>query len=180
MNRPSPYRLDNDYWIASDAASNLIKQAGTLSGRHIRDGMLRMQFNREMSYYAKSLINDVERGKRTSQHVVIEMKREQRSLLDQGIEITQKGAGVIAGALQIATGATICYGSAMTLCAVAGIPMMAHGANNVYENTKNILEGRLDNEGPVRKGYQAVATTLGKTNQAGNIAYGTADIGLSI
>ena len=42
----------------------------------------------------------------------------------------RKGIGVIAGALQFATGAGICYASVGTLCLLAGIPIMAHGANN--------------------------------------------------
>ena len=91
----------------------------------------------------------------------------------------QKGAGTIAGAMQVVTGAGICYASVGTLCLVAGVPMMAHGANNVYENARNLLTDRTNTEGPVRKGYQAVAKALGCGEREGNIAYGAIDLGLS-
>lgn len=139
-----------------------------------------MQFNREMAYYAKCIVDDVAEGKKTPKEALLEMKREQRSLLDQGVELARRGAGAIAGALQIASGAGVCYVSAMTLCAVAGIPLMAHGANNIYENGRNLWDGRSDAEGPVRKSYQEVAKVLGKSVHEGNIAYGAVDVGLSL
>lgn len=179
--RPSPCRPDDhEYWLVSEAASSLTKQACTLSGRHINDGMLRMQFNRELAYYAKRVVDDVATGRRTPEDALREMKDEQSSLVSQGFEVAKKGAGAIAGALQIATGASICYGSAGLLCVVAGAPLIAHGANNIYENGQNLLTGRNDAQGPVRKGYQAAASAMGGSIHDGNIAYGTADIGLSL
>lgn len=179
--RPSPCRPDDhEYWLVSEAASSLTKQACTLGGRHINDGMLRMQFNRELAYYAKRVVDDVATGRKTPEDALREMKNEQSSLVSQGFEITKKGAGFIAGALQIATGATICYGSAGLLCVVAGAPMIAHGANNIFENGQNFWTGRNDAQGPLRKGYQTAASALGATAQDGNIAYGAIDISLSI
>lgn len=180
MSRPSPYRLDYDYWVVSDAASTLIKQGCTLSARHIKDGGLRMQFNREIAFYAKSVVDGVATGKKTPSEALLEMKKEQRDLLDQGTQVLMKGAGLIAGALQVATGASICYGSAGLLCVVAGVPLMAHGANNIYENGRNLWQGRSDTDGPVRKGYQAVAEAAGRKPHEGNVMYGTVDIGLSV
>lgn len=58
--------------------------------------------------------------------------------------------------------------------------MIAHGANNIYENGENLLTGRSDSEGWVRKGYQAVAKSMGGSMRDGNIAYGVSDIGLSV
>lgn len=58
--------------------------------------------------------------------------------------------------------------------------MMAHGANNIYENGRNLLEDRTDTEGPVRKGYQAIAKSVGYEAREGNLAYSTADLGLSV
>lgn len=73
----------------------------------------------------------------------------------------RKGIGVIAGALQFATGAGICYASVGTLCLLAGILIMAHGANNMYENGRNMLEGHSDTVGPVRTGYRGAAQSSG-------------------
>ena len=168
-----------DYWMVSAAAGKLGSQASTLGVRHIKDGTLRLQFNREVAYYAKSIVNDVSQGKKSPEQGLKELKDEQNSLLSQSWEIAQKGAGTIAGAMQIVTGAGICYASAGTLCLVAGVPMMAHGANNVYENARNLLNDRTDTEGPVRKGYQVAAKAVGYGEREGNIAYGATDLGLS-
>lgn len=87
--------------------------------------------------------------------------------------------GAIAGALQFAAGAGICYGSAGTLCLFAGAPLMAHGANNAYENGRNLWEGRSDIQGPVRRGYLEAAKMVGGGAFEGDMAYGSVDLGLS-
>ncbi|MDI3358017.1 DUF4225 domain-containing protein [Pseudomonas sp. UYIF39] len=169
-----------DYWAVSKAAGNLTNQACTLGARHINDGTLRLQFNREVSYYARGIVNDVAQGRKSAEQGLKEIKNEQSSLLSQSWEVAKKGAGAVAGGMQILTGAGICYGSAGTLCLFLGGPMMLHGANNVYENGRNLLEDRTDTEGPTRKVYQAIAKGFGQSEREGNIAYGSLDIGLSI
>ena len=168
-----------DYWMVSSAAGKLGSQASTLGVRHIKDGILRLQFNREVAYYAKRIVDDVSLGKKSPEQGLLDIENEQRSLLNQSIEIAQKGVGAIAGAFQIAAGAGICYASAGVLCALAGAPMMAHGANNLYESGRNLLENRSDTQGPVRKLYQEGSTLLGGDASHGNMAYGTVDLGLS-
>ena len=168
-----------DYWMVSATAGKLGSQASTLAVRYIKDGTLRLQFNREVAYYAKSIVDDVSQGKKTAEQGLQDLKNEQNSLLSQSLEVAQKGVGAIAGALQFAVGVGICYGSAGTLCLVAGVPMMAHGANNIYESGRNLLEDRTDTEGPVRKGYQAIAKSVGYEEREGNLAYNSADLGLS-
>ncbi|UZE09201.1 DUF4225 domain-containing protein [Pseudomonas sp. B21-053] len=169
-----------DYWAVSKAAGSLTSQACTLSARHIKDGTLRLQFNREVSYYARGIVNDVAQGRKSADQGLKAIKSEQSSLLSQALEIAQKGVGAIAGALQIATGAGVCYGSAGTLCLFFGAPMMAHGANNIYENGRNILGNRSDTEGPLRKTYQNIAKSFKYSEREGNIAYGSVDLGMSI
>ncbi|MGE8147992.1 DUF4225 domain-containing protein [Pseudomonas frederiksbergensis] len=169
-----------DYWAVSKAAGNLTSQACTLSARHIKDGTLRLQFNREVSYYARGIVNDVAQGRKSADQGLKEIKSEQSSLLSQSWEIAKKGAGVIAGGMQVLTGAGICYGSVGTLCLVGGMPMMAHGANNIYESGSNLLKDRTDTEGPVRKVYQTIAGWFGKSDREGNIAYGSLDISMSV
>lgn len=168
-----------DYWLVSDAARKLGRQASTLGAKYIKDSTLRLQFNREIAYYAESIVNDVAQGRKSPKQGLNDIKEEQNSLLSQSWEVAKKGAGTIAGAMQIVTGAGICYGSAGTLCLLAGVPIMAHGANNVYENGRNLLEDRTDTEGPIRKGYQATAKAVGYGEHEGNIAYGVTDLGLS-
>ena len=165
--------------MVSAAAAKLGSQASTLGVRHIKDGTLRLQFNREVAYYAKRIIDDVQQGKKSPEQGLKELKDEQNSLLSQSLEVAQKGVGVIAGALQFAAGAGICYASVGTLCVLAGLPLMLHGANNTYENGRNLWEKRSNIQGPIRKGYQAVAKRVGAGEFEGNMAYGAVDVGLS-
>jgi len=109
----------------------------------------------------------------------MEIKTEQRSLSHQSREIALRGLGVVAGAMQVATGAGICYASVGTLCLIAGMPLMAHGANNLYENGRNLVTGQSDTTGPLRKGYHSVSSAMGYGEREANMAYGSVDIGLS-
>lgn len=168
-----------DYWMVSAAAGKLGSQASTLGARHIKDGTLRLQFNREVAYYAKSIVNDVSQGNKSAEQGLKELKDEQNSLLTQSMEVAQKGVGVVAGALQFAAGAGICYASVGTLCLFAGAPLMLHGANNTYENGRNLWEKRSNTHGPIRKGYQEISKAMGAGEFEGNIAYGAMDLGLS-
>lgn len=169
-----------DVWVVSDAAARLTSYACTISARHLKDDVLRLQFNRELAYYAKNVVNDVERGQISPEQGLQDIEREYKTLRNQILEIIKKGSGAVAGGLQFATGASICYLSGGMLCSVAGVPMMLHGANNVYENSRNLIQGRSDAEGPVRKGYQTAAKALGGRARDGNIAYGFGDLGLSV
>lgn len=56
---------------------------------------------------------------------------------------------------------------------------MAHGANNAYENGRNLMENRSDTQGPLRKGYQKAAKIMGGSEFGGDMAYGAVDLGLS-
>lgn len=53
-----------DYWMVSAAAAKLGAHANTLGIRHIKDGALRLQFTREIAYYATSITNNVSQGKK--------------------------------------------------------------------------------------------------------------------
>ncbi|CRM82717.1 DUF4225 domain-containing protein [Pseudomonas sp. 58 R 3] len=168
-----------DLWVVNQAAAYLTNQACTISARHINDGIVRLQFNREVAYYARSIVREVEEGRKTVELGLKEIKHEQESLLNQSLEVGRKGIGVIAGALQFATGAGICYASVGTLCLLAGIPIMAHGANNMYENGRNMVEGHSDTVGPVRTGYRGAAQSLGYGESGGDLVYGGTDMIMS-
>ncbi|WP_342393925.1 hypothetical protein [Pseudomonas viridiflava] len=55
----------HDLWQVSEAAGRLAGQACTVSARHIRDGTLRLQFNRDVAYYAQGIVRDVEAGRKS-------------------------------------------------------------------------------------------------------------------
>ena len=168
-----------DYWMVSQAAAKLGSQASTLGARHIKDGTLRLQFNREVSYYARGVVNDVSQGNKSAEQGLKELKDEQNSLLTQARDVALRGAGVISGALQFAVGAGICYASVGTLCLFAGAPMMLNGTNNIYENGRDLFENRTDTVGPVRTGYRAISGILGKGNCEADVLYGIIDLSSS-
>lgn len=180
--KPRDTRCDSkacDYWMVSQAASRLGNQATTLGARHINDGTLRLQFTREISYYARVIVNDVAQGNKSPEQGLNDIKNEQNDLLSQSMKIAQQGIGAIAGALQFGAGAGLCYASVGTLCLFIGAPLMAHGANNTYENGRNLWVGRSDTQGPLRKGYQTAARFLGGTDVEGDMAYAAVDLSSS-
>lgn len=160
------------------AAKGLTMQAVTLSHRYISDGGLKMQFVREVDRFEQCLVNDFKGGKKDKETVFKELQKEKQSLIEQGDLIFKKGVGFIASVMQVTTGAGICYASAAALCFIGG-PMMAHGANNLYENGKYFWDGDENATGPVRKGYQHAAESLGYSKSHGDIAYYGADLALS-
>ncbi len=54
-----------DIWDVNSTANKLIGKAHTISARHIKNASTRMQFNREVSYYAKRIADDVALGHKT-------------------------------------------------------------------------------------------------------------------
>lgn len=47
--KPSPYKLDSQMQALHQSAANLTQYACIVSARHIKDGVLRGQFNRDMA-----------------------------------------------------------------------------------------------------------------------------------
>lgn len=170
--------LDEDYWEVSHAAARLTAFACTISARHLSYGVTRMQFNRELAYYAKRVVDDVEARRLSPEEGLKALKSEQVSLLDQSGKLTQQVVGLVGGLGQVATGVGACVQRRM-LCTFFGGPVLAHGLNNSYENAKNIQTQRNDEVGPVRKGYQRIAAKLGYSEREGNLFYYATDVGLS-
>ncbi|CAM3461012.1 DUF4225 domain-containing protein [Pseudomonas floridensis] len=139
MSRPSSSGR-HDLWHVSQAATFLAGQACTLSARYISDGTLRLQFNREVAYYARGIVRDVESGKKTVDEGLKAIKEEQENLAHQSLQIGKKSVGILAGTLQVASGAIVCYASAGSLRVLFGVPLMVHGVNNIYENGRNLVE----------------------------------------
>ena len=175
MTKPtSTYELDNQRQELHQSAVNLTTYACIVTSRHIRDTSFRTKFNRDFAYHVRQILINVENGKLTVSEGLQQVELEHKSFQRKALEV----GGLITGASMVITGAGICYGSALTACAL-GAPMAAHGVNNVYENATNLASGRTDAVGPLRKIYHGVAATAGGGEKHGNIAYGVVDIGLS-
>lgn len=169
----------HDLAEVNQAAVDLQGFACTLSARHIQDGMLRLQFNREVAYYAQGIVRDVETGIKNHEDGLKAIKDEQKSLYDRSEALFIKSIGLAAGFAQMTTALMLCGKGSKLVCRVASSVMATHGVNNTLENTRNLMEDRSDAEGPVRLLYQNIATTVGGSKSQGNIAYGTMDMGLS-
>ena len=168
---PSPFGT-HDYWIVSDAAAKLTQYASITGSRYIGDIALRGHFQREMAYYAKRVVDAVGRGEISSEEGLLVLEGKRNSV----VAIIKKTGGIAGGIAQVTTGTAFC---ATTVGCVIGLPLAAHGANNIYENGSNLWTGRSDAQGPVRKIYQQLALSSGQSKRAGNLAYGVADISLS-
>ncbi len=70
-----------DFWQVNRAGSILANQACTVSARHIKNGVLRLQFNREVAYYARSIVHDVEQGKKSPEQGLRDLENEQKACL---------------------------------------------------------------------------------------------------
>ncbi len=57
--RQGNYPLGPDYWDVNQAATRLTAFACTVSARHLSHGMARMQFNREVAYFSKQVVDKV-------------------------------------------------------------------------------------------------------------------------
>lgn len=169
-----------DFKEVHEAAASLQGQAATLAARLIRDGTLRLQFNREIACFAQGIVSELEEGLVSLEDALHSIKQEARNLLKQAHKIAPKVIGLAAGAAQIKSGLAVCYGSLGTACAPFGAPLLAHGSNNVYENFINLVEDRSDTEGPLRKLYRDASKRAGGTDYHGDMAYGLVDLGLSV
>ena len=169
-----------EFWEISHAAAGLTQYACEIGARHIENDLVRAMFTKEVAFIGKAVVDDLQTGKIGVEQARIELERERAALYAQAWEYTMLVAGFTAGILQVGTGVAVCKLSLGLGCAVGGLPLMLHGVNNIYENGRNILEGRKDSVGPVRKGYQEAAKRLGGGPSQGNVAYGVFDIGLSV
>lgn len=169
-----------DFWEVSHAAGRLTSHGCAVSAQHIRDDSTRMQFNRELAYYARRIVNDVEQRRMSLREGLNEIRVEKESLTAQSAKIFLKTVGLSAGVAQAATGAGICVLAKSLGCARLGLPLILHGGNNAYENGRNLYEGRDDVQGPLRHAYQKTADGLGLSPIAGSLAYGAVDVSLSV
>ena len=175
----SPEWFPEESWELHQSAANLTQYACIVSSRHIKDGVLRGRFNRTMAYYVRQILEDVRSGRIRTEEGLRRISIEHKQLQKSALDVVNQVGGAFAGGVTALTGAGICYVSAMTACGIAGLPMIAHGSNNFYENTANLWTGRSDTVGPLKSLYQKAAVSAGGTKSQGTVAYGLVDMGLA-
>lgn len=174
----SQHSLAEDEVRALDQAVNLLtNQACTVGIQRLKNLSVRLQFNRDITEYTRGIVQDVYSGKKSTAQGLEAINKQRSALIKHTLlDQTLLGVGIAAGGMQIAMGGGICYFSAGTLCLGIGAPLMLQGGNNIYENGRNLLSGRSDTQGPIRKVYHSVAKAVGGTEREGNIAYGVVDL----
>ena len=170
--------LAEDEVRALDQAVIVLKnQACTVGIQRLKNISVRLQFNREISDYTRGIVQDVYNGKKSTDQGLDAINKQRNALVKHTLmDQTFLGLGVAAGGMQVAMGGGICYFSAGALCLGIGAPLMLQGGNNIYENGRNLLSGRSDTQGPIRKVYHSVAKAVGAISLFG--ASSTKDLSL--
>ncbi|WP_045424613.1 DUF4225 domain-containing protein [Vibrio jasicida] len=179
------------------AVKGLIRQANMYSMSHLNDPLLQHHFREEYRFLGKCLLRDYDGGIIVKDRVVKLVRQERQSLIDQAYELGKYSIGIVAGAGQLSAGYGLCVTSSVfsivgaSWCGGVGAPMMAHGANNLFENSYNIAgnidqnwNGRYTGEygngsGFVRKGYRIAAKHIGLSERDADAAFATVDLATS-
>ncbi|WP_311568023.1 DUF4225 domain-containing protein [Photobacterium arenosum] len=180
------------------AVRGLLRQANSISLTHLNNPMIQHQFRSEYLWLGKCLVDDYENGILSKNQVARYVRQERQSLIDQSKELAKYGIGFVAGVGQFLGGTGICLSSTVlsfagaSWCSTMGAAMMAHGGNNIYENSYN-MTGNLaqnykgeytgtygDGTGWLKKQYQKYVKRLGYSENEGNLIYGAVDIGTSV
>lgn len=88
--------------------------------------------------------------------------------------------GFVSGGLQVIGGYGICEVSLGAACASLGGPLMAHGAENLWENAHYLVMREETAITPLKDAYIYAAEKLGQSEDSGKIAYSIGDITLSM
>lgn len=175
----------------------LLQQANTYSQTHLSDPTIQHEFRDQYRFLGKCLLRDYENGILVGDRVVRLARRERQSLIDQAFELGKYGIGLVAGIGQLSVGYGGCVTSSIfsiagaSWCSTVGTTMMAHGGNNIYENsynmTGNIVQnwkgeytGKYGNSNSMlRKQYHKAAASLGLNKRDGDAAYAIVDLATS-
>lgn len=179
------------------AIRGLIRQANMYSMSHLNDPLVQHHFREEYRFLGKCLLRDYDGGIIVKDKVVKLVRQERQSLIDQAYELGKYSIGMVAGAGQLSAGYGLCVTSSVfsivgaSWCGGVGAPMMAHGANNLFENSYNIAgnidqnwNGRYtgkygDGAGFVKKGYRIAAKHMGLSERDADAAFATVDLATS-
>lgn len=164
-----------DIYDVTKAASELVNLGCSLGVTHLYDSFLQLQFSSVVSSFANEAVQAVNEGVISAWRGMQEIRDEYEGLSAIALFYAQNGIGIMAGAMQIQTGASILANSKGLN--VVGGAYIAHGVNNIYEGFGNIYKGPHAQRvvGPTRRGYQLLA----KNTRMGNVAYYSVDLGLS-
>ncbi|WP_341666138.1 DUF4225 domain-containing protein [Vibrio sp.] len=179
------------------AVRGLLRQANMYSMSHLTNPAIQHNFREEYRFLGKCLVSDYRKGVLSRDKVLSYVRQERQSLIDQAFELGQYAIGLVAGIGQLSVGYGGCVTSSIfsiagaSWCSTVGATMMAHGGNNIYENsynmTGNIVQnwkgeytGKYgDSNSMLRKQYHKAASFLGLNKRDGDAAYAVVDLATS-
>lgn len=166
-----------DIHDVTKAASDLVAFGCSIGATQLYDSFLQLQFSSVVSSYADEIIQAVDEGVISAWQGIQEIRKEYAELSSKALFYAQNGVGITAGAMQVEAGIST-IGKTRGVGIVAGVPLVAHGFNNIYEGVGNIYNGPgvPGIVGPVREFYQE---RLGSVYE-GNMVYYSMDLYLSI
>jgi hypothetical protein len=150
-----------DIHDVTKAASDLVAVGCSVGMAHIPDGFARLRFGSMVSAYVDEIIQAVDEGVISAWQAVQDITAEYEDLSSKARFYLQNGVGVVAGVMQVRTGAAIA-GASGGLGVVPGALMVGHGVNNIYEGFGNIYlgPGAPSTVGPVRSAYRAMSNDV--------------------
>ncbi|MEY1161487.1 MULTISPECIES: DUF4225 domain-containing protein [Providencia] len=158
-------------------AQHLIDCADELCEKHLYYPDIKDAFRSQIEAFAYMIVNQVESGQKSYEQGSAELKKEEKSLLEQSKDWIINGLSIFGGVGMIWAGGALC---STGLGCFIGAPLIAHGANGIYEGALGLYEGHSDVQGPLREGYKATAKALGFSQEVGNLVYDLVDVGISI
>ncbi|MDD9339991.1 MAG: DUF4225 domain-containing protein [Providencia heimbachae] len=157
-------------------AQQLIDCADDLCDEYFYYPDIKNAFRSEIEAFAGMIVEQVESGKKSYEQGSEELKQEEKSLKEQAFDLVTNGLSVIGGVAMTGVGIGLC---STGLGCLIGAPLIAHGANGIYEGAVGIIERKGDVQGPLREGYKQTAKALGFNESVGNLAYDLIDLGIS-
>jgi hypothetical protein len=125
------------------SAADLVAAGCSVGMTHIPDGVVRLRFDAIVSAYVDEVIKAVDEGVISARQALQEIEAEYEDLLSKSRFYLQNGIGVVAGVMQVRTGATI-IGASGGVGTMPGALMVGHGVNNIYEGFGNIYRTLSD------------------------------------
>lgn len=175
-NYTSPALAKDNNKIRIDA-QHLIDCADELCEKHLYYPEVKSEFKSDIETFAYQIVDQVESGQKSYEQGSAELKQEEKSLLEQSLNWLTNGLSIFGGAGMVWAGGALC---GTGLGCIIGAPLIAHGANGIYEGVEGLVEGRNDIDGPLRKGYKVAAKELGFNESVGNLTYDLIDLGISV
>lgn len=165
ISRKSPIRAD---------AQRLIDLAYGLGEKHLYYPEVKSSYMQDVTTFANNIVYEVESNAKTYEQGSKELKKEEKTLFEQSLDIISRGLSIFLGALQIKAGFVLCFGSGGLAC-VVGTPLILHGMNSIEEGVYG-----QDHVGFARQGYRYLVQSMGYSETIGDTIYYTVDIGTSM